>query len=315
MYNFKLDKVNKELEDKGYKKVLLQLPEGLKPKAYDIANSLKAEVFVSGEPCWGACDLAINDAKELQVDAIVIFGHAPFIKTQIPIIYAETPYLKDIPNDLLAKLKEKLQPYNKIGLAASIQHVHQLQNLNLDKQTLMAPQSGRNMCEGQILGCDCSGIKQIHHDVDVILVIGTKFHALGVALQTKKPVLLLDLYNEEILNMESSKNQVLQKRYNQIEKATKAKKFAILISLKPGQKELQLAKQLNLKNAITISITEITPEKLIQFYDIDCFISLACPRLVIEESARFTKPILNYKEYLVLTKKLEWADILETGLY
>jgi len=315
MYDFKLDKINKEIKEKGYKKILLQLPEGLKPKAYEIANSLDAEVIVSGEPCWGACDLAINDAKELKVDAIIIFGHAPFIKTDIPIIYAETPYLKEIPQDLLIKLKKELQPYNKIGLAASIQHVHQLKNLNLDKQTLIAPQSGRNMCEGQVLGCDCSGTKQIQRDVEIILVIGTKFHALGVALNTNKPVLLLDLYNEEIINLEEAKNKVLQRRYNQIEKAKEAKKFAILISLKPGQKEMQLAKQLNLKNAITISITEITPEKLIQFYDIDCFISLACPRLVIEESVRFAKPILNYKEYLVLNKELEWNDILESGLY
>ncbi|MFH1456238.1 MAG: diphthamide biosynthesis enzyme Dph2 [archaeon] len=315
MYDFKLDKINEEIKEKGYQKVLLQLPEGLKPKAYDIVNSLEAEVFVSGEPCWGACDLAINDAKELKVDAIIIFGHAPFIKTDIPIIYAETPYLKDIPNDLLIKLKEKLQPYNKIGLAASIQHVHQLQNLQLNKPTLIAPQSGRNICEGQVLGCDCSGTKQIQREVDVILVIGTRFHALGVALNTSNPVILLDLYNEEILNMEEDKNKMLQKRYAQIEKAKEAKKFAILISLKPGQKEMQLAKQLQIKNSITISITEITPEKLIQFYDIDCFISLACPRLVVEESARFTKPLLNYKEYLVLTNQLEWNDILKSGLY
>ena len=51
------------LKKRGAKKVALQFPEGLKRRAAGIAADLKAagfDVIVSGDPCYGACDLALD---------------------------------------------------------------------------------------------------------------------------------------------------------------------------------------------------------------------------------------------------------------
>jgi 2-(3-amino-3-carboxypropyl)histidine synthase len=68
----------RRLEEQGAKTVALQFPEGLKRKAPEIAASLRAagfEVLISGDPCYGACDLAL-DTLDL-ADVLVHFGHAP----------------------------------------------------------------------------------------------------------------------------------------------------------------------------------------------------------------------------------------------
>jgi len=65
------------------KKVLIQLPDGLKPKAKEIADSIekgtKAEVLIWLGSCYGACDIPQN-AKSLGIDMIIQFGHNEFMK-------------------------------------------------------------------------------------------------------------------------------------------------------------------------------------------------------------------------------------------
>ena len=65
----------------GAKRVGLQVPEGLRPRAPDIVARLAqlsgAEVLLWGEPTFGACDLADRPLSEVGVDALVHLGHLP----------------------------------------------------------------------------------------------------------------------------------------------------------------------------------------------------------------------------------------------
>ncbi|MGO9644032.1 MAG: diphthamide synthesis protein, partial [Candidatus Bathyarchaeia archaeon] len=62
MYQLEEQKILDEVKKRGSKRILLQMPEGLKPIGFRVAKLLeenaKVEVFVSGDPCYGACDLA-----------------------------------------------------------------------------------------------------------------------------------------------------------------------------------------------------------------------------------------------------------------
>ncbi len=51
------------LKKKGAKRIALQFPEGLKRQSIPVVAALKDagfEVIVSGDPCYGACDLALD---------------------------------------------------------------------------------------------------------------------------------------------------------------------------------------------------------------------------------------------------------------
>lgn len=74
MYNLELDRVVKEIQENKAKTVLIQLPDGLKPKATEIVNHLqkntKAKIYIYLNSNFGACDIPKAD-----VDLLIHFGH------------------------------------------------------------------------------------------------------------------------------------------------------------------------------------------------------------------------------------------------
>src|ERR1700687_1411384 len=62
----------------GAKTVGFQFPEGLKRKGAELARMVEeatgAEVIISGDPCFGACDLDMTLLD--YVDTLFHFGHA-----------------------------------------------------------------------------------------------------------------------------------------------------------------------------------------------------------------------------------------------
>ena len=83
MYDLEIDRVVKEVKRKKAKCVLIQLPDGLKPKANEVAEAIesktdaKAVIWLS--TCFGACDIPLG-LEALGIDMIVQFGHNRFHK-------------------------------------------------------------------------------------------------------------------------------------------------------------------------------------------------------------------------------------------
>jgi diphthamide biosynthesis enzyme Dph1/Dph2-like protein len=80
-YDLELDKVAEKIKKEKAKTVLIQLPDGLKPKAKEIREFLAKKVdkntrilFWAGS-CFGACDTPLS-AKSANVDLIIQFGHS-----------------------------------------------------------------------------------------------------------------------------------------------------------------------------------------------------------------------------------------------
>jgi len=80
-YDLELDKVASEIKKQKSKRVLIQLPDGLKPFGTLIIQKLKektknsAEIFLWFDTCFGACDIPLETEK-LGIDLIVQFGHS-----------------------------------------------------------------------------------------------------------------------------------------------------------------------------------------------------------------------------------------------
>ncbi|MFH1505399.1 MAG: diphthamide synthesis protein [archaeon] len=79
MYDLELENVVKAIRKSNAKLVLIQLPDGLKPKAKDIQETLKhrtkAEILIWAGSAFGACDIPRNTEK-LGIDLVVQWGHA-----------------------------------------------------------------------------------------------------------------------------------------------------------------------------------------------------------------------------------------------
>ncbi|MBU1199664.1 MAG: diphthamide synthesis protein [Nanoarchaeota archaeon] len=75
-YNLELDKAAAKIKQENANTVLIQLPDGLKPKAKEIQEELKkktnATIYIWAGTCFGACD--VPNVKD--VDLLIQFGHS-----------------------------------------------------------------------------------------------------------------------------------------------------------------------------------------------------------------------------------------------
>lgn len=327
MYNLEEQRISEEIKKQKAKRVLLQLPEGLKKEAPRLSNILQektqATILVSGEPSWGACDLSVDEAKRLNIDLIVHFGHAPFHHPDIPVLYIETHYEKDI-KKIVTTYLATYSKYKTVGLVASVQHVHQLPMIKkiLEQQgmkVIIPEGKGRAFHQGQILGCEYTGPKGIEKDIEAYLTIANGFHALGLLLSTEKPVILINPATDEIQDLTPQRAKYILQRDMYIEQARKAQSFGIIISTKSGQINTVMAEQLknkiiaHNKEATIITLEEVRPNELNNFSTIDVFVTTACPRLAIEDTPRFSKPIITIKELLVALDELSFEESLKSG--
>jgi 2-(3-amino-3-carboxypropyl)histidine synthase len=324
--NFEEEHLIKELSERKPKKVLVQLPEGIKQNAFQIAkifNMLGIETVFSGETCWGGCSIAVNEARDVQADLIVHFGHAEFLKVDFPVLYIEVrDELNLLP--LLEKSLRYLKKANKIGLSYSIQHRHDLDNIinfykENGKEVILSQKKGMVAYEGHIVGCQYRGLKAIEDKVDAFVIMGNNFHAMGAAMSVDKPVVLVDVYNNEIKDMRGVREKILKQRAISIGKFRDAKKVGIITEIKPGQKFgmpsmlIDKLKQAG-KEVILISMNEMTPDKIMNFYYVDAFVEMACPRIAIDDFAKYPRTIITYKEALVALGEKSWDEIIKNGI-
>ena len=278
-----------EIVKKNPKKIMLQLPAGLKMKAVGIIEALKEkgiEAIVANNPCYGACDLGDKEAKQMNCELLVHVGHNKFyvdFLTDVPVLYF--PWLIDVKleNIDFLPIKEK-----RIGLLTTIQHTTLLNGVKekLENRGFEA------VIGGQVLGCWTANAEKIADKVDAYLYVGSgKFHPLAVR---NKKIYSLDVETHKI---EAVDPMALEKRrFANIYNAKDAKTFAILVTTKKGQEQmLGKAEQLKQriehygKNALVIVMNEINNDALLGI-KADAFINTACPR-IIEDS--FSKPIIN----------------------
>ena len=319
MYNMDLDRVIRKINSKNVETVGLQFPEGLKMQATKIARKIEEEtestVIISGDPCFGACDVSDYKMKG-SVDLIVHYGHTPLpLKYEVPTIFVEAFANIDIKENLNQCLDE-LKDYSRIGLVTTTQHLHLLNEIkdyleDNGKEVVLG--SSKSTRKGQVLGCNFSSIKNL--DAEIFLFIGSgNFHPLGINLFSNTPVLALDPYNNELRKMDEYADRILRIRFARITKARTAEKWGIIVSSKEGQYRMNLAKEIKKileeqgMEAYIILMDNVSPDALLPYMELDAFVVSACPRIAIDDSQMYKKPLLTPQELEIVLNKREWEN-------
>jgi 2-(3-amino-3-carboxypropyl)histidine synthase len=322
MLRIDLETAIAEIKKRSAKTVLLQLPEGLKTRNIEIAEELEkktcATVFLSIDPCFGACGLAEQQAKQIGADLIVHLGHSQFYAPEIPTFFVPLEYelgnkkIKKLAWDCSVLLKKS--GIKKISLCSTIQYLQFLDFLKkeFEKKGLAVEISkGRNVSAGQVLGCNYSGISK---NSDAIVFFGDGlFHPLGISFSSKKLVFTMNPLSGETKELSGEKEFFLRKRFALIEKAMDAKKIGILISSKKGQ--FGLGKALELKEMIEkhhkqafLFTGDLIKSDYLLGIDIDAFVCTGCPRIAIDDAGAFKKPLLNPSELKIVLGEKKFED-------
>jgi len=299
-----------KLEKRGVHKVALQFPEGLKRQAATLASELRAAgfaVMVSGDPCYGACDLALDTVTGGQADVLVHFGHAP-VDDRPEVIFE--PWTVDFDGEVLAQALPLLRE-RTIGLVTTVQHAHLVPAMEAflasrGYEVRVANGTQRTPLRGQVLGCSFAAAKAT--GACEILFVGTGvFHPIGIALATKARVIALDPLTGTAQDV--SAESLLRRRSAVIEKARAAQSFGIILSTKSGQERRALATRLAglAPGAVIVALREVTPDQLLNL-GFDCYVNTACPRLAYDDQVRFPRPVLSPQEFEILCGVRAWDD-------
>lgn len=325
-FDFEEERLKDEITKRGAIRVLIQLPEGLKtegPRLAAIVEGVGALAIVSADPCYGACDLAIPDAKSLAVDLIVHYGHSEMIKQEaVPTIYIEVRAKVDV-RGAVRKTIPYIKHFKNVGLVTTVQHVHVLDKAGAvlleGGKTVVIGDAGRVKHPGQVIGCDYSTAKSISNSVEAFIFVGGgRFHAYGVALATGKPTIVADPYEKRAYSIDKEVKRILRQRWASICVGRQAETYGVLIGLKSGQKRLNEAIQVKEKlekvgkKTTLLALREITPETLMQFHGLQAFVNTACPRLSLDEP-KFLKPVLTPNEVFVMLGEMGWEELYRTG--
>ena len=203
----------------------------------------------------------------------------------------------------------------KLGLVGSIQHLHLIfdykERLEAAGFEVEVPVGGARLTfPGQVLGCNYSGDQD---DIGHYLFLGSgDFHPIGLVLHTGKPLAMLDPYSGDAEEMSFERiERILRQRFGLIMACDQAKTFGILIGEKPGQMRRTLALRMKKilekhgKKGYLLALEHVGPE-LIDFYPVDAFVNTACPRIAVDDSVRYAKPLITPFELEVALGEKQW---------
>lgn len=299
-----------QLKVRRIKSVALQFPEGLKRKAAGIASGLREsgfEVIVNGDPCYGACDLALETLK--YADVLIHFGHAP-VSERPDVIYE--PYRIDFDIAVLEKAVPLLKG-TVVGLVTTIQHAHLVPAMGSFLQEMgfevhISKGSERTPHPGQVLGCSFEAATTT--GAAEILYVGTGlFHPIGIALSTQSRVIALDPITG--IASEVSSDTLLRRRFAVMEKARRAASVGIIVSTKSGQQRLDLARRLASLSPIAtiVMMREVIPDELLNL-GFEMYVNTACPRIAYDDQIRFPVPVLAPPEFEIICEARSWDDYI-----
>lgn len=320
MYDLELERVAGIIKESGYEFVCLQLPEGLMDRSAWIADEIRSKtecgVAICSDPCYGACDIADDEAKELGADALFHFGHSPIsMRTEIPVHYVEARMDAD-PIPLMRKNLHRSP--QSVGLITTVQHIHRLKDVKdflvgEGYDARIGRANGRAKYDGQILGCSFASCRSLADAVEAFIYIGSgDFHPLGAALSTGKDTMAFDILANEVRDMKPLAEKTIRQRLAKVGRARCANSFGMLVCEKKGQRRKKLALEIlgkledKGKKAYLIYLDEVTPENLMPFRKLDALVNTACPRIAIEDAQRFRQPLLTPIELEMALGERDW---------
>ena len=168
-YNLEIPKTIWRIRRDQFKRVALQLPEGLTMFATTISDIIEkftgAETVIMADVTYGACCVDDFSARALGCDLMVHYGHSCLIPvdttSQIKMLYV----FVDIKLDSLhfiETIKANLDPQHNLSLVSTIQFVATLQAAARELRdagfTVDIPQV-KPLSPGEILGCTSPHMK------------------------------------------------------------------------------------------------------------------------------------------------------------
>lgn len=294
-------------------RIVLQVPAGLVRNSHELVARLREEtgvpVALAARACFGACDLPSRDEAP-RADVAVVLGHAPIPNVPLvrPTYFVEMRESGGDPEALAATVVGAGVP-KRLGLVVSIQHLDLVEPLRealarRGYEVRVGTGDRRLAYPGQALGCNYTGAEAVEAEVDAFLFVGTgRFHPLGLALAVARPVWSLDPL-QNVLEPAIDRANLVRRRQLLVASVRDARRWGILVSTFVGQDRTPMALTLQERarsrgrEAEILTFDRLDPRDL-EGRALDAYVNTACPRIALDDSPNYPKPLLTPPEFLM----------------
>ena len=310
--------------------VLLEAPPGLvrylpllAQRLRDLLEEYDVEVSTSIrlEPAFGSCDLGLAYAAALNAEMLVHVGHYPYpylrVGSRSPhVVYVEAEYLGGDSSRIIGFVEE-------LG-ARSIAILYTAQHRRLAREACNElARYGRACRTASVMGCYV--IPVLARGLDgydaVIVVAGGSFHVVSVGLSMlqvderfHEKLYQYDPYEDRVRYVADTIKRILSWRYGVVMEALEARRYGIIVGVKPGQRRPWLVDLLvKLLERAGRSYDILVSERLVPSDidnlapdEYDAYVVTTCPYIPLDDLHAYRKPVLTPGEArMVLTGSLK----------
>ena len=328
-YNFEVRKTLWKLRQCGARVVALQFPEGLLMYACVIADLLArfggVEPLVLGDVTYGACCVDDLAAKALDADFLVHYGHSclvPISTTTLKMLYVFVEIAID--NDhfvqcVAATLPDRSTKLTVMGTIQFATAMFQCKPLLEERYDDVHIPQAKPLSPGEVLGCTSPVLAG--RDA-LIFVADGRFHLESAMIHNPHlDAYRYDPYGKVLTRERYDHAQMHAVRKDAISAAAGAQTYGVILGTLGRQGNPTILKHLEAlltsrgKKYFVLLLTEIFPDKLARFGEVDAWIQIACPRLSIDWGYAFAKPLLSPYEAEVALKATAWRELYPMDFY
>ncbi|KAM9320295.1 2-(3-amino-3-carboxypropyl)histidine synthase subunit 1 [Gastrophryne carolinensis] len=328
-YNFEIPKTIWRIHQASAKRVALQMPEGLLMFACTIADIIErftsAETVVMGDVTYGACCVDDYTARALGADFLVHYGHSCLIPIDathgMKMLYVFVDIKIDT-SHFVDTIRFNFQKGGSLAFVSTIQFVSALQAAAHDlrpEYNIIIPQS-KPLSPGEILGCTSP---RLDTPVDAVVYLGDgRFHLESAMIANPDvKAFRYDPYSKVFSREYYDHEAMLKNRSEAIKSAVGAKTWGLILGTLGRQGSPKILQHLELRlealgcRYVRLLLSEIFPNKLKLFPEVEAWIQVACPRLSIDWGTAFSKPLLTPYEASVALKEAEWQKTYPMDFY
>lgn len=327
-YNFEIHKTVWRIQSENTDLVALQFPEGLLMYSCVIADILSkwgnTKVIILGDVTYGACCIDDFSSQKLGADLLIHYGHSclvPIGVTRIKVMYVFVE-IKFDESHLIQCLTNAFSSDTRMAIMGTIQFTSVVYAAHAQLKShfpqAVIPQA-KPLSGGETLGCTAPVLE----DVDILVFVADgRFHLEAAMIRNPSvKAYRYDPYGKKITHESYDIEKMKSIRKKAITKAQDCRTFGLVLGTLGRQGNVAIFKRIRDllrskgKKLVPFLMAEINPVKLELMDGIDAWVQVACPRLSIDWSDGFDKPILTPYELEVAMKETAWREVYPMDFY
>lgn len=335
-YEFEVHRTVWRLRRCAARHVGLQMPEGLQRWATILADIFRRFVpsletaTILGDVTFGACCIDDLASRALGMDFLVHYGHScivPVDQTTVTMLYVHVEVQIDV-DHLVETVRLNFAPDQRLAFMGTVQFTAGIMHAveELKREFLTEGSSGhvpqvKPLGVGEVLGCTSPAVV----DADaVVFVCDGRFHLESAMIQNphvKHGFFRYDPFYRTLTQEGFAHAEMHRQRRAAIEAAKGAAFVGLILGTLGRQGSSGVLEELERvldKRGVpyfTLLLSEVSPERLALFRDVDAWVQVACPRLSLDWGDAYVKPLLTPYEAHVAFGDYTYKDVYPMDYY